>query len=73
MCSEPITVPPFVDLQQWVEDYVFRYHHKAFPVASDGHLEGLIDTQALAKGAVALAAGAASVLRGRVSGAVSCY
>jgi hypothetical protein len=48
MCTEPITVPPFVDLQQWVEDYVLRYHHKAFPVASNGHLEGLIDTRALA-------------------------
>jgi CBS domain-containing protein len=32
-----------------VEEYVYHLHHKAFPVVSDGHLEGLITTQDLAK------------------------
>ncbi|HEY1272374.1 MAG TPA: site-2 protease family protein, partial [Terriglobales bacterium] len=30
MNSEPIVVPPSLDLLHWVEDFVYRYHHKAF-------------------------------------------
>jgi Zn-dependent protease/CBS domain-containing protein len=47
MNAQPIVVPSSLDLRQWVEDYVYRYHRKAFPVVSDGHLEGVITTQAL--------------------------
>jgi Zn-dependent protease len=49
MNPQPITVPPSLDLRHWVEEYVYHLHHKAFPVVSDGHLEGLITTQDLAK------------------------
>jgi Zn-dependent protease/CBS domain-containing protein len=49
MNREPIVVPPGVDLRSWVEDYVYRYHRKMFPVTSNGHVEGVIGTQALAK------------------------
>lgn len=49
MNREPIVVPPGVDLRSWVEDYVYRHHHKMFPVASNGHVEGVIGTQALVK------------------------
>jgi Zn-dependent protease/CBS domain-containing protein len=49
MNPQPITVPPSLDLRRWVEDYVYRYHRKAFPVVSDGHLDGIITTQALAQ------------------------
>jgi Zn-dependent protease len=48
MKPEPVTVPPSLDLRTWVDDYVYRYHWKGFPVMSDGHLEGIITTQALA-------------------------
>ena len=47
MHHDAVVVPPDLDLRQWVEDYVYRYHHKTFPVSSNGHLEGLINTQAL--------------------------
>jgi Zn-dependent protease len=47
MNREPIVVPPTLDLRHWVEDYVYRYHRKAFPVGTDGHLEGFVSTQAL--------------------------
>ena len=47
MNSNPIVVPPSIDLQHWLDDYVYRYHHRAFPVASNGHLEGMITTEAL--------------------------
>lgn len=49
MNTQPIAVPPDVDLRNWVEGYVYRYHRKLFPVASNGHLEGFIGTRALAK------------------------
>ena len=48
MNREPIVVPSALDLRHWVEDYVYRYHRKTFPVAADGHLEGFITTQDLA-------------------------
>jgi Zn-dependent protease/CBS domain-containing protein len=49
MNTEPVVVPPSLDLQHWVDEYVYRYHRKAFPVASDGHLEGFISTRALSE------------------------
>lgn len=47
MNPEPIVVPPSLDLRQWVEDFVYRYHRKSFPVASNGHLEGFVTTRDL--------------------------
>lgn len=47
MNRNPIVVPPSISLLEWVEDYVYRYHHKAFPVVVDDHLEGLVSTRQL--------------------------
>ena len=49
MTRELMVVPPGLNLRGWVEDYVYRYHRKMFPVASNGHLEGVIGTLALAR------------------------
>jgi Zn-dependent protease/CBS domain-containing protein len=49
MNNNPIVVPPVLDLRRWVEDYVYRYHHKTFPVSSNGQLEGVINTAVLAR------------------------
>jgi CBS domain-containing protein len=49
MNTHPIVVPPSLDLSHWVDDFVYRYHHRAFPVASNGHLEGFITTEALGR------------------------
>ena len=49
MNTQAIVVAPSVDLRHWVEDYVYRFHHKTFPVVSNGHLEGFIGTRALAQ------------------------
>jgi Zn-dependent protease len=49
MHADPIAVPPTLDLQHWVEDFVYRYHRKTFPVVAEGHLLGWAETQALAK------------------------
>jgi Zn-dependent protease/CBS domain-containing protein len=47
MTADPVAVPPSLGLRQWVEDYVYRHHLKAFPVMADGHLEGFVSTKAL--------------------------
>ena len=49
MNSNPIVVKPSLDLLHWVEEFVYRYHHRAFPVASNGHLEGFVTTEALSR------------------------
>jgi CBS domain-containing protein len=49
MNTRPVVVPPSIDLRQWVEDYVYRHHHKTFPVVEDGRLVGVISTSALAR------------------------
>jgi CBS domain-containing protein len=49
MNRAPVVVPPSLDLRHWVEDFVYQHHRKAFPVASNGHVEGLITTQALTR------------------------
>ena len=49
MTREPIVVSPTLDLKHWVDNYVYRYHRKVFPVAENGHLEGVVSTQALSR------------------------
>lgn len=49
MNREPVVVPPGLSLQSWVEDYVYRYHRKTFPVAEDGRLLGCMSTRSLAR------------------------
>src|SRR5581483_3527026 len=48
MSTKPIVVPPELDLRHWVEEYVYRYHRKMFPVTANGHVAGVIGTKALA-------------------------
>jgi Zn-dependent protease len=48
MNPEPVVVPPTIDLRTWVEDYVYHYHYKTFPVATDGH-GGVISTSLLSR------------------------
>ena len=45
--SEPVTVPATLPLDRLVQDYVYRYHHKLFPVVENGRLTGCITTQQL--------------------------
>jgi CBS domain-containing protein len=49
MNRDPIVVAPTLDLLHWVEDFVYHYHHRAFPVVNEGRLEGLITTQILSR------------------------
>ena len=45
MNAEPVTVPPSVTLEEFVNDYVYEHHYKMFPVVDDGRLAGCITTQ----------------------------
>lgn len=45
MTSSPISVPPSTTLDQLVEEYIYKFHHKMFPVTSDGRLLGSVTTQ----------------------------
>ncbi len=45
MNSEPVTVSPETTLDRLVEDYVYRYHHKLYPVVEGDRLLGCITTR----------------------------
>ena len=39
------TIGPQATVQELVQDYVYRHHHKMFPVVRDGSLEGCVTTR----------------------------
>jgi CBS domain-containing protein len=45
MKTEPVTVPSSTPVNELVDDYVYRYHHKLFPVTEDGRLAGCVTTR----------------------------
>jgi Zn-dependent protease len=45
MTTNPVTVPRTLTLAELVEDYVYKYHYKMFPVVDDGHLVGCVTTR----------------------------
>jgi Zn-dependent protease len=47
MSQQPIAVTPDVSLRELVEGFVYRYHHKTFPVVRDGRLVGDVSTAQL--------------------------
>ena len=45
MEPNPITVPPSTSVEQLVEDYIYRYHFKMFPVVDSERLMGCVTTK----------------------------
>jgi Zn-dependent protease len=45
MEPNPVIVPPSISIQELVNDYIYRYHYKMFPVATDGTLIGCISSR----------------------------
>jgi Zn-dependent protease/predicted transcriptional regulator len=43
MRPDPIAVAPSTSIEQLVEDYIYRYHFKMFPVVEEGRVVGCID------------------------------
>lgn len=42
MRSEPVSVPSSATVKQLIENYIYRYHHKFFPVVDGDELSGCI-------------------------------
>jgi Zn-dependent protease len=47
MKTDPVTVPHDITLGILVNDFVYRYHFKMFPVVADGRLVGCVTTRAI--------------------------
>jgi CBS-domain-containing membrane protein len=46
MKTDPVTVSSDLTLDRLVEDYVYRYHHKMYPVVADSNkVEGCVTTK----------------------------
>lgn len=45
MTSNPVTVPPSITIEELLENYVYRYHFKMFPVVDDSKLLGCVTTR----------------------------
>jgi len=47
MAQNPVTVPPGITLQVFVDEYLYRTHHQIYPVLRDGELVGCLTVRAL--------------------------
>lgn len=47
MRRDPVTVPPSVTVQEWIEDYVYQHHFKMFPVVEESRLLGCISIDSI--------------------------
>ncbi|MFW6154772.1 MAG: site-2 protease family protein [Planctomycetota bacterium] len=45
MNSDPVTVPPSISVEDLVENYVYRYHFKMFPIVEEDRLAGCVNTR----------------------------
>jgi len=45
MVSDPATVEPSITVQHFVEDYIYKYHFKMFPVVEADKLVGCVSTK----------------------------
>ena len=45
MNNRPVIAPPSISIKELVEDYIYRYHFKMFPVAENDKLLGCITTR----------------------------
>ena len=48
MSQNPIAVPPNISVAEFIDAYIYRHHHRAFPVVRDGVVVGVIGTQQVA-------------------------
>lgn len=47
MTVSPVTLQPGISIADFLKDYVYRYHHKLYPVQDNGRLLGAISTDQL--------------------------
>jgi Zn-dependent protease len=49
MGREPVSVPASITVREMVEDYVYKFHFKMYPVTEQGRLAGCISTKDIKK------------------------
>ncbi len=49
MNKQPISVSPELTIYDLVEDYIYKYHHKLFPVIKDSTITGFVTTRQVIK------------------------
>ncbi|HEU5162817.1 MAG TPA: site-2 protease family protein [Thermoanaerobaculia bacterium] len=47
MTANPVTVPRVISVKELVEKYVFKYHHKLYPVMEEDKVVGCVTMQAI--------------------------
>lgn len=47
MRRDPVTVPPTITIQEWIEDYVYQHHFKMYPVVKDSNLLGCVSIESI--------------------------
>ncbi len=47
MTADPVTVPPALSVTELIERYLYRHHHKMYPVVEGGDLKGCVEMKAL--------------------------
>lgn len=45
MTTDPVAVPPWISVRDFVENYVYQYHYDLFPVLDDERLVGCVGTR----------------------------
>ncbi len=45
MSENPVTVPPSLSVAELVDNHVYRYHYKMFPVVEEGRLTGCVSVR----------------------------
>jgi Zn-dependent protease/predicted transcriptional regulator len=45
MCNKPVSVPAEITVDELVNDYVYKYHFKMFPVVKEDRLTGCVNTR----------------------------
>lgn len=48
MNPNPIAVPADIAVAEFIDNYIYRYHHREFPVVRDGTIVGIIGTRQVA-------------------------
>ncbi len=48
MVTNPVTVPRSISLEEFIRDYVYKYHFQAYPVLSFGRLTGCVFVRQIA-------------------------
>ncbi|MFO7975449.1 MAG: site-2 protease family protein [Candidatus Hydrogenedentota bacterium] len=47
MRTDVVTVPRYISLRELVEEYVYKYHYKMFPVVEDDRVLGCVSTRSI--------------------------